>query len=43
VKPKPPIHLDTAEQIEALLAAAAELDHDPGRLCCEREGAGRRG
>jgi len=37
VKPKPPIHLDTAEQIEALLDAAAELDHDPGRLCCERE------
>ena len=37
VKPKPPIHLDTAEQIEALLDAAAELDRDPARLCCERE------
>jgi integrase len=37
VKPKPPIHLDTAEQIEALLDAAAELDRDPAHLCCERE------
>jgi integrase len=36
-RPKPPIHLDTAEQIEALLDAAAELDRDPGHLCCERE------
>lgn len=34
---KPPVHLDTAEQIEALLDAAAELDADPGHLCCERE------
>ncbi|MGN6258886.1 MAG: tyrosine-type recombinase/integrase [Solirubrobacterales bacterium] len=34
---KPPVHLDTAEQIEALLDAAAELDRDPGHLCCERE------
>jgi integrase len=37
VEAKPPIHLDTAEQIEALLDAAAELDRDPGHLCCERE------
>lgn len=37
VERKPPIHLDTAEQIEALLDAAAELDRDPGHLCCERE------
>lgn len=37
VEPKPPIHLDTAEQIEALLDAAAELDRDPGHICCERE------
>lgn len=36
-RPKPPVHLDTAEQIEALLDAAAELDRDPGHLCCERE------
>lgn len=36
-RPKPPIHLDTAEQIEALVDAAAELDRDPGHLCCERE------
>lgn len=34
---KPPVHLDTAEQIEALLDAAAELDRDPGHLCEERE------
>jgi integrase len=34
---KPPVHLDTAEQIEALLDAAAELDRDPGHLCCDRE------
>jgi integrase len=34
---KPPVHLDTAEQIEALLDAAAELDRDPGHLCDERE------
>lgn len=37
VERKPPIHLDTAEQIEALLDAAAELDRDPAHLCCERE------
>lgn len=36
-RPKPPVHLDTAEQIEALLDAAAELDRDPGHKCCERE------
>lgn len=36
-RPKPPVHLDTAEQIEALLDAAAELDRDPRHLCCERE------
>ncbi|HWC49696.1 MAG TPA: site-specific integrase [Solirubrobacterales bacterium] len=36
-EPKPPVFLDTAEQIEALLDAAAELDRDPGHLCCERE------
>jgi integrase len=36
-RPKAPVFLDTAEQIEALLDAAAELDRDPGRQCCERE------
>jgi integrase len=36
-EPKPPVFLDTAEQIEALLDAAAELDRDPGHLCDERE------
>jgi integrase len=36
-RPKAPVHLDTAEQIEALLDAAAELDRDPSHLCCERE------
>lgn len=32
-----PVHLDTAEQIEALLEAAAELDRDPRFHCVERE------
>jgi integrase len=32
-----PVHLDTAEQIEALLVAAADLDHDPRYHCTERE------
>jgi integrase len=36
-RPKPPVHLDTAEQIEALLDAAAELDRDPSHSCDERE------
>jgi integrase len=36
-RPRPPAHLDTAEQVEALLDAAAELDRDPGRRCTERE------
>jgi integrase len=36
-RPKPPVHLDTAEQIEALLDAAAELDQDPSYACSERE------
>jgi integrase len=36
-RPKPPVHLDTAEQVEALLDAAAELDRDPGRPCTVRE------
>jgi integrase len=36
-RPKPPIHLDTSEQVEALLDAAAELDRDPGHPCTERE------
>ncbi len=34
--PKPPVHLDTAEQIEALLDAAAELDRDPRLKLTER-------
>jgi integrase len=33
---KPPVHLDTAEQIEALLDAAAELDRDPRFKLTER-------
>lgn len=33
---KPPVHLDTAEQIEALLDAAAELDRDPTLKLSER-------
>jgi integrase len=36
-RPKPPVHLDTAEQIEALLDAAAELDRDPSYACSDRE------
>jgi integrase len=36
-RPKPPVHLDTAEQVEALLDAAAELDRDPSHHCTERE------
>jgi integrase len=36
-RPRPPAHLDTAEQVEALLDAAAELDRDPGHPCIERE------
>lgn len=36
-RPKPPVHLDTAEQIEALLDAAAELDQDPSYACSDRE------
>ena len=32
-----PVHLDTAEQIEALLEAAAELDRGPRFHCVERE------
>lgn len=34
---KPPVHLDTAEQIESLLDAAAELDRDPARRLSERQ------
>lgn len=33
---KPPVHLDTAEQIEALLEAAGELDRDPALKLTER-------
>lgn len=33
---KPPVHLDTAEQIEALLEAAEELDRDPKFKLSER-------
>jgi integrase len=33
---KPPVHLDTAEQIEALLDAAEELDRDPALKLTER-------
>jgi integrase len=36
-RPKPPVHLDTAEQIEAVLDAAAELDRDPSYACSDRE------
>lgn len=32
-----PVHLDTAEQIEALLEAAADLDRNPRFHCVERE------
>jgi integrase len=32
-----PVHLDTAEQIEALLDAAEELDHDLRFHCSERQ------
>jgi integrase len=32
-----PIHLDAAEQIEALLLACAEMDRDPRHHCTERE------
>ncbi|MBN9621532.1 MAG: tyrosine-type recombinase/integrase [Actinobacteria bacterium] len=32
-----PVHLDTAEQIEGLLVACAELDRDPRCHCEERE------
>jgi integrase len=35
--PKPPVHLDTAEQIEALLDAAAELDRDLSLKLTERQ------
>ncbi len=34
---RPPVHLDTAEQIEALLEAAADLDRNPRFHCIERE------
>lgn len=34
--PPRPVHLDTAEQIEALLEAAAELDGDPLFRCSDR-------
>lgn len=33
----PPVHLDTAGQIEALLDAATEMDRDPKYLCCDRQ------
>jgi integrase len=33
----PPVHLDTAERIEALLEAAADLDRNPRFHCVERE------
>ncbi len=36
VPPKPPVHLDTAEQIEALLDAAEELDRDMRFTLTER-------
>lgn len=35
--PKPPVHLDTAEQIEALLDAAEELDRDRRYTLTERK------
>jgi len=34
--PRPPVHLDTAEQIEALIDAAEDLDRDPGIRLSER-------
>ncbi len=34
---KPPVYIDSATQIEALLEAAAELDRDPQKELCERE------
>lgn len=34
---KPPVYIDSATQIEALLEAAAELDRDPRKELCERE------
>jgi integrase len=33
---RPPVHLDTAEQIEALIDAAEDLDRDPGFRLSER-------
>jgi site-specific recombinase XerD len=33
---RPPVHLDTAEQIEVLIDAAEDLDHDPGIRLSER-------
>jgi integrase len=33
---RPPVHLETAEQIEALIDAAEDLDRDPGILLSER-------
>ena len=32
-----PVHLDTAEQVDALLVAGAELDREPTYHCTERE------
>jgi integrase len=37
VEQKPPVHLDSAGQIEVLLEAAAELDRDPCHHTCDRE------
>ena len=37
VPPKPPVHLDTAEQIEALIDAAEELDRDLRLSLTERK------
>jgi integrase len=34
--PRRPVYLDAAEQIEALLEAAAQLDRDPGFRCSDR-------
>lgn len=34
--PRRPVYLDAAEQIEALLEAAAQLDRDPLFRCCDR-------
>jgi hypothetical protein len=36
VHDKPPVHLDTAEQIEVLLDAAEELDRDLALKLSER-------